>query len=114
MSMNIAFEATREIMVMKTRTTELQSQFFNVWQIPTEITYKIVDSDDPIQEYKDWVMSHAGCTYTMLVYAEDDPFGDGEPIGSKTVDPRVDHLTEFEQWLKTMEQTGYDVEPIVL
>lgn len=114
MSMNIAFEATREIQVVKTGERDTQRLVYDVWQTPTDITYQIARVSDPIQAYKDWVMSDDGCVYTRYDFAEDDPFELGESIGEEIVDPRVDHLAELDQWLRDMEQGGWAVKPIIL
>jgi len=114
MSMNIAFVATREIQVVKTGERDIQSFSFEVWQTPTDVTYQIARADDSIQAYKDWVMSHDGCVFTSMIFAEDDPFEEGEPIGEEIVDPRVDHLAELDQWLRVMEQGGWVVEPSIV
>ena len=114
MSMNIHFKATREIMVIKTGAIDTQSVYNSVWQTPTEVTYQIKGSEDPIQAYKDWVMTQEGCVYTDSVYAEDDIWCEREPIGTVTVDPRTQHLDEFEMWIRHMEEQGYTIEAVVL
>jgi hypothetical protein len=114
MSMNIAFEASREIQVVKTGKLDTQTSVFSVWQTPTEVTNQIARADDPIQAYKDWVMADEGCVHTQLIFAEDDLLEEGEPVGEETVDPRVGHLAELDQWLRVMAQGGWAVKPIIL
>jgi hypothetical protein len=112
--MNIAFEATREIQVVKTGERDTQRLVYDVWQTPTDITYQIARASDPIQAYKDWVMAGDGCVYTSMIFAEDDPFEEGEPIGEEIVDPRVDHLADFDAWVEEMSQNGWVVTPVVI
>lgn len=52
MSLNIIIDATGTI--LRIRHTEI----FDVLQTPTVVTHAILDSSDPIQKYKDWVMEH--------------------------------------------------------
>ena len=115
MSMNIGFKATREIQVVKTGAIETQSMYFtSVWQTPTEVTYQIKGSEDPIQAYKNWVMAQEGCVYTDSVWADDDIWHECEPIGTVTVDLRAQHMDEFELWIRHMEQQGCTIEAVVL
>lgn len=57
MSMNIFVEATREIIVKKTDKESKQSQFVKVWQTPTNISYEIQKTENPLEAYCNWVNS---------------------------------------------------------
>lgn len=109
MSTNIHFEAIREIRVVKTGKIELQRVQFYEWQTPTEITHKIMDSDDKIAAYKEWVLSISK-DVEHNIYHIDDIFGEGEPIGKTTVNAGKEHVADFENWIRSVTLEGYDVQ----
>ena len=113
MSLNIIFEASREIQVVKTGAIDIQGTFFEVWQTPTEVTMRIARAADPVAEYKAWVMEQKDCVFVQDVFAEDDFLCD-TPIGTETVDPRTDHLADFDAWVEEMSQNGWVVTPVVI
>jgi len=114
MSMNVMFKAVREILVLKTGECEEQTLSFEPWQTPTADTFAIIKATDPVQAYKDWIMSSDDCVCTRPVFAEDDPFEDGEPIGLETVDPRQVHLEHFDMWVQSMTARGFVVSASVV
>jgi hypothetical protein len=109
MSINIHFIATREVIVVKTGKTTIQEINFNTWQTPTKVTWEIMGSADAIQAYKDYVL----CEYTqdeeILIYADDDIFGEGNPVGKNIYNSGKEHIAEFEDWLTICEEEGYTV-----
>lgn len=109
MSMNILIEATREVQVIKTGEITEQSIQFPAWQTPTTITQGIIHSQHPAAVYRAWVLT-ACEDYLEDVFAEDDLWEEGEPIGTKTVSPGKEHVAEFDDWLKWCETEGYEVE----
>jgi hypothetical protein len=109
MSMNIHFVATREIQVVKTGQRETQEgQFKGQWQTPTDVTYQIMSLADPIQAYRDWILSVTE-DYEVDVYAEDDFFREREPVGTETQNDGRYHLKEFDVWITSMTEQGYDI-----
>lgn len=108
MSMNIFIEATRQVQVIKTGQITEQSIKWPAWQTPTSVTHDILNSADPADSYKAWVLT-ACEDYTVAVFAEDDIWEDGEPIGTKVVSPSKEHVAEFDDWLKMCEAEGYEV-----
>ena len=114
MNMNIGFEASRVIQIVKTGHTEVQKcEFAHVWQTPTDITYMIAGAADPVQAYKDWVMSQEGCVEEEPIFADDDPFCEEEPIGHETIDYRLEHLEIFTEWLAKMDEGSWNVKPVI-
>lgn len=113
MSMNIFFEASRVIQVVKTGVTEVQKVQYQVWQTPTEITFQILRAEDPIQTYKDWVMTQSE-DIEEPVFAEDDLWEEGEPVGSIMRNDAKEHIAELDQWLAAMEQGSWTVKPAMI
>jgi hypothetical protein len=108
MSINIQFIATREIKVVKTGKTDVQEISFPTYQTPTEVTFQIKNTVNPVQAYKDWVMQESQ-DEVMDIYAEDDLFEECDPVGTRTFNPDRDHCERFDTWLKEVEQEGYEV-----
>ena len=57
MSMNVYIYAEYEVLNLKNKQKRTMQEPFDAWQTPTEDTYRIVRSDDPIKAYCDWVLS---------------------------------------------------------
>jgi hypothetical protein len=109
MSTNIHFGAIREIRVIKTGKIELQRLEFDEWYTPTEITNKIMCSDDKIAAYKEWVLSTTE-DVPNKIYHPDDIFAEGETIAETTINVGKDHVAEFEDWIRYAIQEGYDIQ----
>lgn len=109
MSTNIHIVGKREVMVVKTGKISTQHTQFGAYQTPTKVTFEIMNSDDKIKAYKDWVLS-VTVEETRSVYAEDDIFQEGEPVGTETYNHGREHLVEFDEWVKNATEEGYDVE----
>lgn len=110
MSTNMHFAAEREIIVVKTGRRRLQRiNFDRVWQTPTSVTREIM-AGDPIQGYKDWILSR-GKDEILDVYAEDDYFEERGPVGTRVYNAAKEHVAEFEAWLEMCEEEGYTVLP---
>lgn len=111
MSMNVYITASRKITFKKKngkRGGGIQTLSFNALQTPTNVTYKIVNSADPKQEYIEWVKS-CGRVEQIPVYEEDDIFGEKEPIRYDEYDWAAEHIELFEQWIVDVEEEGYAV-----
>ena len=110
MSTNIHFEAHRDILVIKTGKQEIQSaRFKEVWQTPTDVTRKIMKAKDHFQAYRDWVMEGQEDQREPL-YAPGDIFHEGPIVGYETFNYGVEHLKDFDGWLKMMQEDGYEIE----
>lgn len=112
MSMNIKFLATREVTFKgkdgKPRHST-QSEYFREWQTPTEVTYKIEASDNPEQAYKEYILNHYSEDELLEVYADDDIFEEGEPVSTVIYNSGKEHIKEFDDWLRSMDDNGYTV-----
>lgn len=84
MSMNIKITAKRNITFKKKngkRSGEVQTVEFNALQTPTDITRKIIASDNPAFEYLIWAIM---CKQN-------------------------EHAEKFEGWLKEMDTNGFRI-----
>lgn len=109
MSMNLHIIAEREVLVVKTKKKDVQSIEFGAWQTPTDVSYKIQKAADPIQAYKDWVLAQS-FDEEEPVYAEDDLWGEREPIGTETYNAGKEHITDLDCWVEEAQDEGYDIE----
>lgn len=112
MSTNIHWEATREIQVIKTGRISKQTIQFNELQTPTRVTHEIMESKDPAQTYKDWVLRECSVDEEFPIHAEDDPFGEKDPIGVEIYNAGKEHIEKFDAWLKMCEEEGFEVRPV--
>lgn len=106
MSMNIHIIGEREIFIPRVNKTDNQVILFNCWQTPTAVSYEIEQSDNPIQGYKDWVISKSE-DYEEPVYADDDYFSERTPIGIEIRNDGKDHIESLDQWINDVEKDGY-------
>jgi len=106
--MNLYIFGTQECKVIETGEPFTRHSQFKTMQTPTEVTRKLLASEDVAQAYIDWVLSR-GKDEQLPVYAENDYFRDGEPIGYKTVNWGKEHVADFKRWLTWMEEQGWDV-----
>ena len=85
MSMNIHISAERIVIVKKTGQESSQRVYFDCFQTPTDITYQILDTTDPIKAYKEWILSET--------------FNSGKL-----------HVQELEEWIDSNEAVGYEID----
>lgn len=110
MSTNIHFKATRKIVVKKTKKRDIQTIYFNEWQTPTRVTYEIIRSKNPIQAYKDWVLTECSRDEKLPVYADDDFLQERDPVRIEVYNAGKEHVAQFEEWIREAEEQGYTVE----
>lgn len=111
MSTNVAIIASREIFFKKKNKTqgqETQTICFNAIQTPTEVTHKIIESLSPLSSYKDFVKSLRQVEL-IPIFADDDLFGDGEPIGFQEYDWVEEHLKSLDAWIMHCEDQGFSI-----
>jgi hypothetical protein len=111
MSMNVFISATRKVTFKKKngkRGGGIQTEVFDALQTPTKVTYEIVNSGNPQQAYIDWVKTMSR-PEQMPVYADDDIFGEGAPIGFEEYDFAQEHIDKFRDWTASVEEDGYTV-----
>lgn len=111
MSININIFAERKITFKKKngkRSSEMQSVSFDCWQTPTDVTNLIMASDNPLNAYIDFVRSRSN-PEKLPVYAEDDIFGENDPIGYTDYDPAEEHINMLQKWIEEKEENGYTI-----
>jgi hypothetical protein len=108
MSMNILIFGEREIFIPSIDKKDTQRIRFDAYQTPTRVTYDIVNAGNPAEEYMNYIM---GSSYEieLPVYAEDDPFEEGDPVSYETYNPALEHIDCFKEWLEKCEKDGYTV-----
>lgn len=111
MSTNIHIYGKRDILVVRTQKLEVQTiKFKFAWQSSTADTRKIMQCEDKIQAYKDWIMSSQfAIDREEHVYADDDIFHENSPIGTKIVNDGKEHIALFDEWLDMCNENGYGV-----
>lgn len=109
MSTNIHFIATREVIVKKTGKEDTQRIQLHVWQTRTPDTYKIINSADPILAYVEIILNEFDHDEQLPVYAEDDIFGEKDPVGFKTFNAGKQHVTELMKSIQTLEEEGWEI-----
>lgn len=91
------------------RTGGIQNGEFRALQTPTQITYDILASKDPAQTYIDWVLRDCSRDVVEPVYAEDDIWQEGKPVGTRVWNSGKEHVEEFRAWIKDVEENGFTV-----
>jgi hypothetical protein len=111
MSMNVFIKAERTVTFKKKngrQGRDTQTTRFPALQTPTDVSYKIVASSNPVQAYIDWVKTTSRVEQ-LPVYAEDDIFGENDPIGFEEYDAAQEHIVKLAKWVQQIEEDGYTV-----
>lgn len=106
MSMNVHIVGEREILIPSVNKKDIQRIRFGCVQTPTKVSYEILNSKNPIKEYKDWVLNRFK-DEVENVYADDDIFCERDPIGTKIHNFGKFHIQELEEWISFVESDGY-------
>lgn len=112
MSMNISIKAERKISYKDgkgKRKQDVQIAYFKAQQTPTDISYKIIGSDNPEAAYKDYINSYRNVEL-LPVYAEDDYMAEGEPLYYDEYCFADEHINDFNNWKSKMLNDGYKIE----
>ena len=109
MSTNIHIQGERDMCLFDKVTKQADTSRvwsdcnnFGVWQTPSKVTAEIMKSADKAQAYIDWVMT-ISLDKQEPVYASNDLFCDGEPIGFKIVNEAKEHVKQFKEWIDLMK-----------
>jgi len=108
MSMNIEIMAVAKSMIIKTGEVFDNTVYLNVIQTPTDVTYKIMKAENKMEEYENYVTSVSEDD-EVPVFAEDDVFQEGDPIGYETVNEGEEHLVELHNEVTHYTNKGYDI-----
>ena len=110
MSMNIMITASRKITFKKKdgkRASSVQTVEFRAFQTPTHVTKQILASKDPAQTYIDWVLAECSVDEEEPVFADDDIYGEGKPVGIEIYNAGKEHVEEFRSWIQQVEEDGF-------
>jgi hypothetical protein len=121
MSMNVLFGMTRKIIIISTGKEDIQTaEFENDWQTPTDVSYSIAEAEDPVQAYKDYLLSIAeGYDYKQIEYDDKveanrwlfsgDSTAMNQPAHHFIKGNRIlDHIENFDAWIESCRKCGYD------
>lgn len=111
MSMNLYVEAERPAtVIVKGVEKQIKDRIsFDLWQTPTTTTYEILAMEDKLQGYIDFVLYNSE-DRDWPIYADDDIFGQRDPIGYKTINSGKEHIQELNEWIKYCENEDYVIE----
>ena len=111
MSMNILIYGERRVSFKDKqgkRKTSTQTIKFNAMQTPTKVTYNIMEQADKAAAYIEYIKRLSN-PEQLAVYAEDDVFGEGQPVKYIHYDWTEEHINTFIEWIHTVEEDGYTV-----
>lgn len=111
MSMNLHVEATRptKVNVKGVEKTSQETISFDLWQTPTKVTYDILEQEDKLQAYIDWVKSISQ-DRQWPIYAEDDIFSQRDPIRFETVNDGDIHIEYLKEWIEYCNDEDFILE----
>lgn len=104
----LQLKATREIIVVKTQETEIQTEYFVLWETSKQFTINILDSKTPLDDYIELVKSES-YDEQVPVYYEGDYFDQGPVDYYEEVNVGDEHLAELIEWINYIKHKGYDV-----
>jgi hypothetical protein len=110
MSLNLNIVYKRKIIVKSTGKEETQVQYGDLWQTPTKITLEAMQKpavQEQLEVYKQWCLKQREVVQ-QPVYADNDLFGDGEPISYEDYCAVDKHLEGLEKDIVMMQQQGYE------
>jgi uncharacterized membrane protein len=85
---------------------------FSTIQTPTEITKKILNSDNKIRTYIEYINERMNEDYIENIYSVDDIFEEDEPIAITKGNHATDHINELNDFInnhKYWELCWYEV-----
>ena len=117
MGMTIFIEATREIF-FKDKNLKLKKDiqkeiFMDMWQVPGDICYEIINGETPFKTYCKWITDNS-VIRELPIYAEDDFFNERPPIGIEKYDPAKEHIEEVTNWIEDRERVGFKIKFILM
>jgi hypothetical protein len=107
--MNIHIAAEREIFIPKTGKTDKQRIYFDCWQTPTIVTREILQNENPIVAYIQWVSDNSN-DETIDCYADNDLFNEGDIVAVEIINRGREHIKELQVWIIDSESCGYTIE----
>ncbi len=110
MSFNIQIRGKRNatVTVNGQTTEEIQTINFNQWQTPTKVTEEILDSENPLQAYIDWVKKS---WKDEVHYLDKEDNAWYETYKDKVIiNHAKEHLEELETFLNEVKEGQYELD----
>lgn len=110
MSTNIHINATGDAIYPNGKTYKV-FESFNCLQTPSTITAKILASKTPEKEYIEWVLSNSK-DEELPIYDFDkwvETTDDNAIIGYKTYNFGKEHVKQFKEWMKDVQEKGLEI-----
>jgi hypothetical protein len=107
--MGLEIIATRQIEIVKTGVQETQFEYFACWDVSTEIVNNILNSENKLLEYTNWILSTTGIE-KFPIYFEGDHFQQGPIDYYEEVHVGEAHIEDLVYWMRLYENQGYDIE----
>lgn len=108
MSINIHLRAIVDAKLPNGNTKTL-SERYDLYQTPTNVSFQIESSSDPLSAYLSWLRKVV-IPYESDVYSDDDVWHEKPPIGKKLVDDYDSISGELKEWIHSHELDGYRIE----
>lgn len=113
MSINLHLYAEREVYSKQGKYLGIQREKFDLWQTPTKDTYKIIESSDVLESYKQWLVSWCNLD-TEGVYINSDKVEtylkelDGQPYDYYVYTHYgLIHFKDLLDWKEEKESVGF-------
>ena len=116
MSTNLQIYATRKVITLQNKESEQIIYFTDMFQTPTKVTYEILNSDDILRSYKEWVYSLGYPDKIVPVFKDYSDYidycvneDDSNKIGTKISNIAIDHIDVLYKWIELCESDGYEI-----
>ncbi len=114
--MNLKIFATRKVITMQNKESEQKIYFDELFQTPTSVTYDILNSDDILHAYKEWVYSLGYQDEINPLFKDYSDYidycmtdDDSNKIGTKISNIAIDHIDKLYTWIELCESEGYEI-----
>jgi len=110
MSMNLYIEATQEAIFCKSGEKTIVRESFSLWQTPTSVTRQCLESTNPLEFFKKWVLDNYSEEVEEPIYSSIPlEMLDCKIVGTKKVNYAEEHVKELESWIDSMQKKGFDI-----
>lgn len=108
MSMNIYIKAVAEAKIIKTGELFDHTIYLPVNQTPTEVTYRILNSENKMKEYEAYVLS-ISTDEKIPIFPSDDSFEEKNSIEYRKFNSGKKHLEELRHDIDFYTKKGYKI-----
>jgi hypothetical protein len=96
-------------MVLSLGVSDEQVVSISVWQTPTEASRSIIESVNPIEAYMSWALWQYPVDDDRYIYAPDDIFEEGPPIGTVKINYGEEHVKVIRETISGLQKEGYEI-----